>query len=732
MESGVMLPSLPGHSRLDFEEIRQNLTGMVALALGTVSLFAAGVLLPGPTFVMSRFMGFFLLLCVCIASYFLRVRAPQVARGLLVLGLVGCITWALAFIPWEGVPYFLALATLVGTNLEPRWGLIATAAGTLSLLLVLTPQSAAFWPSLTLLWATLLLSWMATRGLYVVADWAWNSQQQAMRLLGELRKHQQELNHTVVALTEATRRLDRTGYELAVARLRAEEARQLKERFAANISHELRTPLNLILGFSEMIYFRPEVYGDLSLPVGLRRDIHHIYQSSRQLLDLVNDVLDLSRIDGARMTINREPTDLRAVVEESAGTIRNLLRGRPVELLTDVPPELPTLELDRTRIRQVLLNLLNNAARFTRAGRICVTVQPGEKEVLVTVSDTGEGIPTDELPRIFDEFHQVDMSLRRNQEGAGLGLAISKRFVALHGGRIWAESELGRGSQFHFTLPLTPGIVAGSLRQVEAKRPTEGRYQPAVLLVEPDPAVGELLQRHLEGYRVIVVPAEEELSALVARWHPRALLVNVPPSGNDERPSAPLRPIDLPRYVPTIYCSIPSQTWVTQETGVLGSLTKPITREGLLRAMAPVAPCPDVLVVDDDRRFVQLVARYLESAPGAFRPRWAYDGAEGLAQTRERVPDLILLDLMMPGMDGFEFLRRLRADERTAATPVLIVTATDLFDDLLKSHGSEVRIASGRGFGSAEVLRYLQALLAETQVVYPTDALVDSAADSLG
>ena len=709
-------------AHLDFEEIRENLTGMVAAAVGTVALFAAGVLLPGPEYVASRFLVFLCLFLFCVTSFLLRTHAPKLARTLLILGLLCTQCLALRHLPWRGVAYFSAVVVLIAASLAVRWGAFASLATTI-LLLVLAPDSPDLIPSLILLWSILLISWMASRGLYVVADWAWSSQQQSVQLMGELRARQQDLNHTVAALTEATRRLERTGYELAVARLRADEARQLKERFAANISHELRTPLNLILGFSEMIYFRPEVYGQSQLPMGLRRDVHHIYQSSRQLHDLVNDVLDLSRIDGARMTVNREPTQLGGVMEEAANIIRNLLRGRPIELHTETPPDLPLVDLDRTRIRQVLLNLLNNAARFTEEGHISITVEAREDALLVCVADTGAGIPQDELPRIFDEFHQVDMSLRRNREGAGLGLAISRRFVQLHGGRIWAESVLGEGSQFYFTLPLDPSVGVGTLRQVAISRPQARGHRPTIVLLEPDPAVAETLERYLSGYAVHPCASESELPALIDRWHPRAVLINAPPTAPDTRQAQ--RPPNLPIHVPLIYCAIPSQTWIAQARGVLGALTKPISRENLLRTIAPLGTCRDVLVIDDDRGFVQLVRRYLQQEGSKQRGvRWAYDGEEGLAEIRRQAPDVVLLDLMMPGMDGFALLEALQQESPLAEVPVVIVTATELGDQLLAQNGSELRISDAQGIAPDRVLHYLDAILEHTRVNYPTGAPV--------
>ena len=718
-------------SDLDFEEIRQNLTGMFSATVGIVGLVVAGILFPGPNYHVWRVFVFFAFLLVGLAAYLLRLAVPWLSRAILLLGATAALALGQIVLPWPGIPYFATLIVIMAASLTLRLGLAMALLNTAAIV-TLSRYDPHFWPSLILLWATLALEWMASSGLYTVANWAWNSQQRAMRLLADLRQRQEELNRTVTALTEATRRLERTGYELAVARLHAEEARQLKARFAANISHELRTPLNLILGFSEMMYFRPQVYGAMQWPSGLRRDVHHIYQGSRQLLELINDVLDLSRIDGARMTINREPSDLGEVIEEAVATIRSLLRGRPIELAANVPADLPTIDLDRTRIRQVLLNLLNNAARFTDAGRIGVAATLRERDVLVCVADTGVGIPEIELSRIFEEFHQVDMSLRRNREGAGLGLAISKRFVSLHGGRVWAESDVGQGSRFFFTLPLSPDAAAGQLRHVGRITPVGQRYEPAVLLLEPDPAVREMLQRRLEGYRLVAVGDVEEVPEMARQWHPRALLVNV-------SPGAPLgqnvqRRIleNLPSQVPVLFCSLPSQNWLSLETGVLDSLTKPISRQQLLGAMAQVPQRDRVLIIDDDRRFVQLMARFLESDQHPYQVRWAYDGHEGLALVQQERPDIILLDLIMPGMDGFALLERLQAGEETASIPVIIVTATDFGEELLNSQGSELSIVRRTGLAPGEVLRYLQVVLDETRVVYPTESAADMRAAPRG
>ncbi|MGC8787446.1 MAG: sensor histidine kinase, partial [Anaerolineae bacterium] len=195
----------------------------------------------------------------------------------------------------------------------------------------------------------------------------------------------------------------------------------MKEQFAANISHELRTPLSLILGFSEVMYFSPDIYGDMVWPPTLRHDVRQIYQNSRRLLDLVNDVLDLSRLDTDQMPICKELSDLGTVIREAIETVAPAIQNGKRGLHAEIPSGLPLLAFDRTRIRQVLINLLNNAARFTDQGSVTVAVNPGDQEIVVSVADTGSGIPEEELGKIFDEFYQVDMSIRRRREGAGLG-----------------------------------------------------------------------------------------------------------------------------------------------------------------------------------------------------------------------------------------------------------------------------------------------------------------------
>jgi CheY-like chemotaxis protein len=410
------------------------------------------------------------------------------------------------------------------------------------------------------------------------------------------------------------------------------------------------------------------------------------------------------------MPIHREESDLSAVIAEALDTISNLWRRSDLQLRAELPPLIPALQFDRTRIRQVLINLLTNAARFTAQGAITVSVQVAEREVIVAVTDTGVGIPPDELARIFDEFHQVDRSLRKAQEGAGLGLAICRRFVELHGGRIWAESEVGQGSTLFFALPRTTDAVAARLIRTKALRPQRAG-QPTVILVEEDPGVGALLMRYLERYQVLQVPNLGDAATLAREVYPHALVVNLPP-GDQAMATAHQTIVEaMPDEIPVVCCSIPSQSWIAGSAQAQGCLTKPFSRQELMRHLQSFPDAQHILIVDDDMGFVQLVERYLDSAATQYTTHWAQDGLQALEQIHITPPDLILLDLMMPRMDGFGFLRALHSEEGLAHIPVLITTASDYTPGLLEQKSSAITLMRRTALQPMETVNYLRAIL---------------------
>lgn len=697
-------------TRFDSEELATSTCAMIGAAVAVMGGAASLYLLPGPGFRLGVFLPPLSVFIEGIVIYSLRARNPLCARLVLLFGLAASYTLALASSASPVVPFLAVLLVIANAAVSPYLGIIAAVLATLSLRLLLFPGD-LFYPLVCLVWATAAMEWISSRPLLTALGWAWSSHVRANHLLKEVRYRQGELNRVMAALTEANRRLQRTSDQLAIARRRAEEARILKEQFAANISHELRTPLNVILGFTELMYLRPAVYGDVRWPPTLVRDIHHVYQSSKQLLELVNDVLDLSRTDAAKMPVHKEEADLESVIDDALSIVRNLTDGKDVILATDLPATLPVLCFDPTRIRQVLINLLNNAIRFTEHGSVTVCGRVTDREVILSVTDTGIGISPGELPRIFDEFRQVDEPLNGTQKGTGLGLAISKRLVELHGGRIWAESEGGIGSTFSFSLPISADVPPMQLLYTREGPLPSSLDEPTVVVIDQDPAVGTLLMRHLGSYRVVQVPTVEKAQDAALRWQPCAVITNELPGTQPRRTLHEGANGTFPRELLWISCSIPSHSWLAQEAGVTYCLAKPLTREAFVSAFGAFSNAREILVIDDDRAFQQLIARYLSSMPGTRSTVFAYDGAEALDRIRAKRPDVIILDLVMPGMGGPELLSILHSDQELCRIPVLVVTATDHSDDMLRQREGIITVAHGKGLGASDMVRYLRAIL---------------------
>ncbi len=693
-------------SLANLEDLRNQLTGRLALLLagaGGLGIWLTLPLNPFPLLVCS-------LLAVCLALGLVARSMvkphPLLARHVLVWGLTGGLLVAMGLLADPWVPFLGLLLAFIGAMLF--WGGAVITAGLIAAVAVwLNSQGFRLYP-LPGLFITLsmgvALAWLVVRTLYTAIQWAWNMQQQANHLLDEVRDRQAEVSRVLKSSELANLLLRRTQHELVTARKQAEEARLMKEQFAANISHELRTPLNLILGFSELMYLWPEVYGEVTWPPRLRRAVYQIYRSSRHLLEMIDDILDLSRFDMVGFSLNKERTPLEPLLREAAGIVEDMFRSDSVDLVVDIAPDLPDLEIDRTRIRQVILNLLNNALRFTEAGLVRLAARQIDGQVQISVSDTGCGIPAEKLAHIFDEFYQVDLSIRRSHQGAGLGLAISKRFVQAHEGRVWAESQEGAGSTFSFTLPV-PGHLPSLPPYV--KQPPEAQWpepRPAVVLVDSDPALASLIQRYLEGFNLVTVTEPARLMETITLQHPRAIIYNLPgkPNGDGVLSNLP---------VPLITCSLPSQAWAAARLAVHACLTKPVTAGQLLAEMDKLGQVQDVLIIDDDRGFGQLVELILETGGRDLMIRHAYDGDRGLRMMNDRRPDLVLLDLVMPSRDGLQILEVMRQTPVLADVPVILLSGTSYTEEIWDQGSSQMSLQRSDGLRPAEVMRCLRAVI---------------------
>ncbi len=713
------------YSDMNLDELRSRLTAhssTLLIALSGVAMWLDLARVDFPTRMFA--LGSALLIVGIGVRRLIDVR-PTPARLLLVGGTVAGLVAAMLLIDSLWLP-FLCLPLMVVSSLLISYSelAIAIAVGVVSGWANANLARAYPLPELGIaLAAVVVLTWSIRHTLYTALQWAWTSQHRADELLELARDRQGELNRTLKSLELAYALQRRTQRDLVIARQQADEARRMKEQFAANISHELRTPLNLILGFSEIMYLSPEVYGASNWPPLLYRDIYHIYRSSRHLLEMIDDILDLSRFDLAQFTLNKEPTPLEPLLRSAAEIASDLFRARSIELKVVLPEELPTLEIDRTRIRQVLLNLLNNAQRFTEAGSVTLEARLNDREVIVSVRDTGRGIPADKIPFIFDEFYQVDHSLRREREGAGLGLAICRQFVQAHDGRIWVESEEGSGSTFYFTLPLPESRPSTS--QPFVARPEQTQWpeeRAAVLVVDPDPRVVALVDRRIAHFEAIQVDNPDRLPEEIALHHPQAVIYNVPP-GTDGVLSS-----NLTSPVPIIECSLPSQSWMAHHLKVATCLTKPIAPRDLLAEIARLGDVRRVLIVDDDRAFCHLVERILQMSGKTFEVQLAYDGTDGLLAMRRQRPELVLLDLIMPGVDGFQVLDEMHSDPALADVPVILLTATSYAEDALSQRHSRIVIHQPGGLSLTQTLRCLEAVLGVLEPEYGNESLLEELA----
>ena len=610
------------------------------------------------------------------------------------------------------------------------WAAVIVTAG-LTIHLALTQPSATLRPDalIQLLLPLLTLALFATvvsRVLYRTLRWMSEGYEQARQNSEQASRQSGELALTLKSLNQTSFALARVNEQLRAMVSVAEDARRSKQEFAASISHELRMPLNLIIGFSDVILSAPSTYNIRRLPPKLLADIHVIQRNAQHLMKLVNDVLDLSQMDVSHMTIVREPLRVDEFIQSSLGDFAQLVESRELRLEVSIEPNLPEILADRTRVQQVLLNLLNNALRFTEQGRITIRVhrhtadeqdhQSGD-EIVFSVSDTGIGITPENLKRIFEPFIQADNSGHRKRGGTGLGLTISKRFVEMHGGQMWAESIPSVGSTFHFSLPTQPPAVAANAEYTleEVHRREVGQ----LFIVEPRPLLFRLLERRIQGIRLAHARTMDEVIAQARVESPEAVLINQPYETQTQ-----FEWQNELKQVPILSCHIPgdlhSAQYPTTRPGVMRCfLVKPVLREQLYEALtdmlAPALPAPAspearqrdgtrgangrdaashsaphsarILVVEEDNDTLQLIDRMLRAAPktilqdyGDIIPFKVHNVEEALETLRQDgAPPFqgVILDLSVDNANGFDVLHEMEQHEHLRSIPVCVISGQE-------------------------------------------------------
>jgi signal transduction histidine kinase/DNA-binding response OmpR family regulator len=496
-----------------------------------------------------------------------------------------------------------------------------------------------------------------------------------------------------------------------------EVASRHKSDFLAGMSHELRTPLNAVIGFSDVLLER--MFGDLTPKQ--EEYLADIASSGRHLLELLNEILDLSKIEAGRMELQLEETSLNDALRDALAMVGERAAKQDQSLEAIMDPELPPVLADRLKLKQVILNLLTNAIKFTPVGgTIEARTRVVEDTVELSVTDTGIGVPEEDQHRIFDAFQQGGRDGRPSpEEGTGLGLTLSKRIVELHDGRIWLEASVDRGSRFTFAIPIHAGTAAGA--QPGASGPAIASPLGRVLVIEDDESSIDLLRLYLEteGFDVAVARDGDRGLELVRELQPDAVILDlVLPTIDGWDVLGELKAAPSTASVPVIIVSMLDERGKGIALGASEYLVKPVRksdlRSALLRCLPGDLSSGKVLVIDDDPLVLELIGSVLEDEGHTVVT--AAGGEEGIARALEKTPAVVLLDLLMPEVDGFAVVERLRAEPSTAQVPIVILTAKQLSADDKRRLSGQINYLAEKGdFDSATLVELVRSLTSSAE-----------------
>jgi len=473
--------------------------------------------------------------------------------------------------------------------------------------------------------------------------------------------------------------------ELLQARDESERANRAKSDFLSFMSHELRTPLTSIIGFSDFLLQDLKAHSGTSEAVD---DVRRIHSSGKHLLDLINDILDISKIEAGKMEIHAEAFEVSRVVHEARDAMEPLVAAKGNKLEIRCPDDVGRIEADPIRVRQCLLNLLSNANKFTEKGTVTLEARRFRKDnddwLAMQVSDTGIGMSSEQLGKLFRAFSQADASTARKYGGTGLGLALTRHLCQMMGGDVRVESEPGKGSTFTIELPVGEPAKAASAAPSTASIPStpSAATKGCILVIDDDPQVHRLLSQTIapEGYRLEFASSGQEGLEKARALKPNVITLDVLMPGMDGWTVLSLlkEEPDL-RQIPVIMLSVRPDTDFAFSMGVADYIQKPIEKPRLLSALAKCQPHEageGVLIVEDDPNMRDLMKRMLEEEHLSVRE--AANGREALQRLAEQRPALIILDLLMPVMDGFEFVEELQKNEAWRNIPVVVVSAKEM------------------------------------------------------
>ena len=674
-----------------------------------------------------------------LAIWLINQRWPAVARWT-VVAVAALLTPAL--VAWLGQPSLLTLLALpvgaaavlvslraayatagVATGLLLLWGALALP-GDGSVLLDVAV-------AVGVIWATVATAFGIRRPTAQWGRWLGDYYLRTQNAAEEVRSRRAEVEQALADLEHANRQLALANERMAVLRAIAEEAQKSKTEFVARVSHEFRTPLNMIIGLVDLLVETPEVYGE-ALPTALFEDLKIVHRNCEHLSSMVSDVLDLSQVEAGRVALHQERVHLPELIDGAVAVVRSLLERKGLALGVDVPPGLPAIYCDPTRIRQVVLNLVSNAVRFTERGGIAIRVTQESDAIQVSVADTGPGITPEDALRIFEPFCQGTRGPWRDRGGSGLGLTISKQFIELHGGRIWLESQPGQGATFTFSLPISPPLAPMAhpgrwlsedwkwVERTSRPKTPAAPFRPRVVICDETGELAPALGRCSEQVELVTTTSLGAATEDLRQCPAHVLLVNslspdrLWPLAAEARAAV--------QDTPIVVCCVPPSVDRARAAGALDYLVRPVTRGRLWEAIRSVGrPVQRVLVIDDEEDVRQLLVRMLAAPPqsdaasGALEITVAADGVAGLAAMRAARPDLVLLDVVLPGLDGWQVLAQKQRDPALRDIPVLMVTAQDRAEQKMRSEA--MLATAGRGLSLPQLL---QATLGNSAVLLST------------
>ncbi|MBE9505162.1 MAG: response regulator [Proteobacteria bacterium] len=516
--------------------------------------------------------------------------------------------------------------------------------------------------------------------------------------------------------------------ELEASNKKLQKASKLKSEFLANMSHELRTPLNSIIGFSEVLY--DGLYGEQN--DRQKKYLDNIHKSGRHLLDLINGILDLSKIESGKMELSLSEFPLSVAVDEVRSIINPLAGKKNITLSFSMEKEIDTIIADRLKLKQILYNLLGNAIKFTtESGSVNVHVRKQEEFLEFSVADSGIGIEEDAQDLIFESFRQVDGSHSRDYEGTGLGLTLTKKFVEMHGGKIWVESKIGKGSTFFFTIAMQQALPQGQegVADYTVKPPAylasqentsnDPGQNKLVLVVEDNKDASHLISMYLKegGYDVVKAFSGEDALKLAVELKPFAITLDIMlPKKDGWEVLKELKANELTTNIPVVIVSMVDNKELGYAMGALDTCTKPISKKGLLKILARhtfttkvTTGKISVLIVDDDPQCLELLSSILE--PIGFTVIKASGGKKAIELARANNPDLMILDLMMPEVSGFDVVHEMKMNAKTREIPIMILTAKEVTEEDKKVlNGHIERIIEKATFNKEFLLKEMKSI----------------------